>query len=102
MMTTKFLSGFATRLRSSSGLPSTSGRSASAPDFDDTELAGIGIDEAGESHQLAIVGGRHLERFGGRVPSDHHREILPLPAGSPRIAQNIRAPGGLDLVLLCK
>ena len=53
-------------------------------------------------HQLAIVGGRHLERFGGRVPADHHGKILPLPAGSPRIAQDISAPGRLDPVLLCE
>ena len=76
---------------SSSGLPSTSNRSASAHDFDDTEFARIGIDVSGERHQIAIVGGRHLERFGGRVPADHHGKILPLPAGSPRIAQ-ISAP----------
>src|ERR1700704_4486151 len=51
--------------------------------FDDAEPAGVGIDEAREGHQLAVVGGGHLERFGGRIPADHHGEILPLPAGSP-------------------
>ncbi len=38
-------------------------------DLDHTELAGIRIDETGESHQLAIVGGGHLQCFGRRCTS---------------------------------
>src|SRR5215475_14861043 len=49
--------------------------------FDYAQLAGIRIDEPGESEQLAVVSGGHLERLGGRIPTDQFSELGSLPPG---------------------
>ena len=65
--------------------------------LDDTKLAGIGIDKPGKCHQLTIIRGGHLERFGRRVPADHLGKDRRLPAGNPRIEQKVGTKSRLDL-----
>src|SRR5438445_842767 len=68
--------------------------------FNHAQLAGIGIDQSGESHQFAIIGSGHLERLRGRVPADQLSKLRTLPAGNSGIEQNVGAKSRLDLVLL--
>ena len=59
--------------------------------FHDAKLARIGVDKSRQRHQLAIVRGGHLERFGRGVPADQLGQYRPLPAGNPRIEKNVAA-----------
>ena len=94
------LGGSAIRLMFSSGLPSTSSRSASAPCFHDAELARIGIALAGQRQQFGVGRRRHDERFGGGVPTDKRGQNCPLLLRQRAGEQDIGAPRRLDLVLL--
>jgi hypothetical protein len=66
----------------------------------DAELPRLGIDESGEGHQLTIVTSGHLERLSRAVAADHLGEYGALPAGQPRVEQNVGAKSPLDIVLL--
>ncbi len=102
MMTRKFLSGSAMSLIFSSGLPSTSSRSAIAPSCDHAKFARVRVDKPGKRHQRAVIGSRHLERFGGRVPAHQLRQDRSLTGRQPRIEQNVGTEGRFDVVFSCK
>ena len=97
MMMRKFLSGFGDSSMSSSGLPSTSNRSANAPSSITPSLPGIRIARTGHGEQFGVGGGRHRQDFGVRVPAGQmgqHRALARRHA-----AENSRSEPNAVLIL---
>ena len=98
MMTTKFFSGSASSVMSSSGLPSTSSRSASAPSCDDAEFSFVRVALAGEGEQVGVGAGGHREDFGRFVPAGQRGEERALALGEFLREEDVGAEGGFDFV----